>query len=772
MVDNSNYLSTPDNYATPSQIKSMQDYARALMSGSGQQPVKHWTQGVSNMVSALMGGSLLGQANQQERAGLALRGQQEMPPNPYPTAQPALPQAAPPTSFSEGPSAAGMTNPASAIASIESKGSGDYSALGPQTKTGDRAYGRYQVMGANIPQWTQEALGKPMAPEEFLASPQAQDAVFQHKFGQYQAKYGPEGAAKAWFAGEKGMNNPDAADQNGMTVSKYAQKFDAAGGGAPASAMAFSGEPSQAPAAQAIQVAASGKGAAPAASGALNMAQPMPSQNGQVYIDPNKVPRVPQYTREQVQGLLSNPWASESERAAIKNEYIRQNQPIELPYPGGKVLIDPRDPTQQQFIAEPHWGESQIGDIHRPIMLTPNGQGGIVQAPVIHPPSPGMPQGAPPGPRSEAAPAGAPGGPLPPSSPGVPAAAQNAPAATPSPPVQVASANPSDAFALVAPKAQPPIPGVPPTAAPGTPTQPQTPFAKFAANMSPPPGIDPEDWAAYVGKKNFDTNKEVDVDAQKKSADFAAKKYDTLSTQAQAARSQAPNVDMALAMLNDPNMHQGLVHGVQDVWSRFKAAALGDKYANAPNETFDKLMSGQILGSMKTALGGLGQVRVAEIQLLQRANANRNNTDASNRAVLEVSKRGINTIDNLDQIGQQYASGDEVTDPVTGDILLKANVGPDGELAPRHGLDVGYDKLARKYILDHPSFTPEEIKHYQTIFDTGRDPSEAQQPNEPAKGAPEAGTPPLTALKAGQVTHFQNGQSWTLGPDGKPQQVK
>ncbi|MEM7318838.1 MAG: hypothetical protein AAF408_07425, partial [Pseudomonadota bacterium] len=40
-----------------------------------------------------------------------------------------------------------------AIASIESAGSGDYSAVGPETGKG-RAYGRYQVMDFNIPQWT------------------------------------------------------------------------------------------------------------------------------------------------------------------------------------------------------------------------------------------------------------------------------------------------------------------------------------------------------------------------------------------------------------------------------------------------------------------------------------------------------------------------------------------------------------------------------------------------------------------------------------------
>lgn len=109
-----------------------------------------------------------------------------------------------------------------AISGIES--GGNYGLLGPLTK-GDRAYGKYQVMGKNIPEWTRAALGTSLTPDQFLANPVAQEAVFQHKFGQYVDKYGPEGAAKAWFAGERGMNNPNAKDVLGTSVSDYASKF-------------------------------------------------------------------------------------------------------------------------------------------------------------------------------------------------------------------------------------------------------------------------------------------------------------------------------------------------------------------------------------------------------------------------------------------------------------------------------------------------------------------------------------------------------------------
>ena len=110
-----------------------------------------------------------------------------------------------------------------AISRIES--GGRYDLQGPVTQTGDRAYGKYQVMGANIPQWTKDALGRSMTPAEFLASPQAQDTVFNHRFGSYVNKYGPGGAARAWFAGEGGMNNPNARDQLGTSVGSYERQF-------------------------------------------------------------------------------------------------------------------------------------------------------------------------------------------------------------------------------------------------------------------------------------------------------------------------------------------------------------------------------------------------------------------------------------------------------------------------------------------------------------------------------------------------------------------
>src|SRR5690348_8739920 len=112
---------------------------------------------------------------------------------------------------------------ADAIASIES--GGNYGAVGPATRTGDHAYGKYQIMGANVGPWTTAVLGHALTPQQFLADPRAQDAVFNSEFGRLVDKYGPAGASRAWFAGEGGMNNPNAKDVGGTTVADYERRF-------------------------------------------------------------------------------------------------------------------------------------------------------------------------------------------------------------------------------------------------------------------------------------------------------------------------------------------------------------------------------------------------------------------------------------------------------------------------------------------------------------------------------------------------------------------
>src|SRR6185437_4563149 len=99
---------------------------------------------------------------------------------------------------------------------------GNYGALGKPTSSGDRAYGKYQVMGANIPQWTREAIGFSLTPQQFLNSPQAQEAVAKVKLGQYLSSTGsPADAASMWFTGKPAAEGASLRDANGMTGAQY-----------------------------------------------------------------------------------------------------------------------------------------------------------------------------------------------------------------------------------------------------------------------------------------------------------------------------------------------------------------------------------------------------------------------------------------------------------------------------------------------------------------------------------------------------------------------
>jgi len=105
---------------------------------------------------------------------------------------------------------------------------GNYGVVGVPVR-GDRAYGKYQVMGNNIPSWTRMATGKSYTPQQYLNSPALQDAVAKHFLSGYYNKYGPQGAAVAWYAGEgtaqRYVKNPSGfsgGQTGGPSISAYA----------------------------------------------------------------------------------------------------------------------------------------------------------------------------------------------------------------------------------------------------------------------------------------------------------------------------------------------------------------------------------------------------------------------------------------------------------------------------------------------------------------------------------------------------------------------
>lgn len=770
-IPNENLMSTPAGYATPAQIQQMYDYAKYLGQGNAQFPtVTKWTQGVSNIIGALMGGSLARQADLLQQQSLqkykgATAG--TLPDAPAPTNSNSfsapLTDGATRKGADNNSRSGGLDAERNAISGIES--GGKYNEVGPATKTGDRAYGRYQVMGQNIPQWTREALGRSMTPEEFLRSPQAQDAVFNQKFGQYKDKYGPEGAARAWFAGEGGMNNPNARDVLGTTVQNYSDRFMR---GMPTNATAFQGAQEN-PASRAAAITAlalrGGGPTAPPNPNYVPSARNAPvGGGGQQYIPPNMIPPVARPTKEQAVELMTNPlFGSPAAAARAEQAYQGQFQPIAVPWTGGTVLVNPQNPGQQVFRP----------DIMKVPVDVQGGAGTGIKTEVPATVSPGaggglnfnyIPQGGPPG----GAPQGAPGVAVPPAPPsgmeGLPNLLHYAP-------------DDKAATSQVAP-AQAALPqGGPPTPPQGLPPFAQNPQAQPPTSGPQMAQVLPPQLYGEMGKmRDFALDTERQKQQIDKSTEQFAKAYDARRQGSEIAIRSLPQIAMAKKLIEDPKFISGFLADPRLDWAKAKALMapyLGtDPNAAAATEFFDKVMSGNILEDMKVMLQGLGQVRVAEINLLSKATGNRYNTLPANRAVLDIMQRTHQLAGTLGQMSSAYAQGVR-WDPKTGQPYQAYN-------RPT-GLDYGWDQTMQQYMKNHPLFNDKEIENYNKLLDPkGAVPSEAsvkyggeagiEKTLEQAAhgGAPETkpgATPDISDTKTlGGKTYVKSGGQWYEQP--------
>lgn len=113
------------------------------------------------------------------------------------------------------------------LKAISTQESGDnYNAVGVDTGGGSRAYGKYQIMDFNIegPEgWDHEALGRNIDIQQFLNTPELQEQIARYKLRQYFKEFGPEGAAKAWYAGPgNALSNSNSPQYGGPSINGYA----------------------------------------------------------------------------------------------------------------------------------------------------------------------------------------------------------------------------------------------------------------------------------------------------------------------------------------------------------------------------------------------------------------------------------------------------------------------------------------------------------------------------------------------------------------------
>lgn len=573
--------------------KNQSDYAKALLYGAGQQPVKHWLQGVSNMVAALMGGRGLYNAGQ----GLTR------------------------SDLTSANTAAGALDPNS---------------------------------------------GAP-----------------------------PENPTEAASVGAAEPNTPVNAASASALPPPAAQTEP----------VGISADPMQV-----AQVLSPQAAAKPASKSLPPPAFPRPGS--QPIIDPALLPRRGEVSRAAMARMIADKRIDPAVRQAIMEKFLSQGMPgqttINTPYGPAPLIYDRRNPANQRldapFVRDKIKGPGGTEVTDEPVQAIPDGKGGWIKVRpfgAATPPSGGgsTPDTGPP----ELTP---PPAPKPPIQNALPAGGEG-----PGGLAEAASAtepfiNPRAPTDAVTPPAPAPEPEVAPpiqTAQAGGPT------------------IDPEVAAKMKWLEDQDVNYNNRKELGKKQIDEYVKTTDSIQKAAQSANAEVPNLELLKKIAANPRFPSGTFSGTRIEFDRLlhtlglskgEIASLGD--------SFEKLRSGAVLKNMKTALEGLGQVRLAEIDLLNRAMASKTNTPAANKVILDLAIKTAQEADMVSRITEGYDKGYRIGKD--GQWMK----GPDGKPARVGGTPTNTELRANinNWARNNPMMTPEQ----QQIMLDSIAASEAAQP--------------------------------------------
>jgi hypothetical protein len=164
------------------------------------------------------------------------------------------------------------------------------------------------------------------------------------------------------------------------------------------------------------------------------------------------------------------------------------------------------------------------------------------------------------------------------------------------------------------------------------------------------------------------------------------KQYDNIQHQADEAHNLTQTLKLTKSLMDDQKFYSGVGEEYNLMWKRIKAAAGIAPDEAVPQEVFRKTVSAAIMDQIRGLGGqGLGQVRVAEINVMKQAAQNHDNSPASNRLLTEL----------------QLRQADRWTLPIAD---LARNYKAD------HGtLDAGFDRVKADYINKHPLLSKDEL---------------------------------------------------------------
>lgn len=141
--------------------------------------------------------------------------------------------------------------------------------------------------------------------------------------------------------------------------------------------------------------------------------------------------------------------------------------------------------------------------------------------------------------------------------------------------------------------------------------------------------------------------------------------------------------NLAKAMINDPNFYSGPLEPTTRLFKQFQSTFGANPHTAVPQEATEKVIN-DMLGEQIRALGGsgVGQVRVAEVNIMRKAIANLGITPSTNRMLVEMVSRGYRDNMEIAKMARDYKGG-----------------------RPDSGLDA---KIA-EYYQEHPLFKDKEL---------------------------------------------------------------
>jgi hypothetical protein len=213
---------------------------------------------------------------------------------------------------------------------------------------------------------------------------------------------------------------------------------------------------------------------------------------------------------------------------------------------------------------------------------------------------------------------------------------------------------------------------------------------------------EPEKLARSTGARN-----PIEYETQKKTNEYYEKVIGGYTGQANISASSMKEIQLSRSLLNMPDMYTGTGEGLVLGWKRAVAMAANtsigraiglDPADPAPQEAFRKVMASAVLkqvDDLKATAGQMGEQQgrffQSQIELMQKAAQNPDNSLVANRMLTEISYRSaqhaIETANAVADMAERYK-------------------------ASHNGLlDHGFNQVLTNWLIEHPAFTDKEMSN-------------------------------------------------------------